>query len=775
MTFLSSVVLLIETVFFHVIEYVYDYFTAITVISLAILGLGLGAFVAAGTRVLEETLFAICCMGTTVSIYLTAITTVALYPSFWVATFFITFCFFFPGLYIAIIFRNYPSGHAYLYDMAGACLGVVMTVLLYEYLNSEEIILLLGLVIPTTAFAAYMLARNSHWKFLPMVLVSMILFGSFLFYQQIENKSFDLYGVMLLPRKELADWQRLSKVFNNIPSSKKLLASYDNLGGRVDVFSGGVSHRGYARYNVALNGYYSDRFSDRKSLEYENCYKPTKTKWPTKDLRVPYGIVKEPRVFIIGSSADGIIKPVKAITPLKNILPVEINPELVHLMQKDFYEESGEAYKGLNPIVGNALSVMKATKEIFDIITLLNTHSTKNIAHKGQPDYLHTVESYTLYLDHLTQSGYLIIEERPEAEQGRLAIYREINTLCHALQKRGKQDCKQHFVIWEWGRLGDNNERRFSKYHYIMMMVTKEPINQETRGAIEGWIECCLIPLNKRGNNEIVANLIYFNGYKEMEEYADLFRMIESGDFSSLAARDFDASIVTNNRPFVQMATNSSSELVRLTVPAGLGTALLVGVFLLGIGIGSGDRKEALLFGSYSILIGVAYLLIEILLLQVYQNVFISPSWTLVIVLGSLLVSSGIGGMAVKKVSAWIATLFLVPMSVVAVYAPSVLIAADLPLELIKVVSVIVIATVGFVMGIYLPFGLALAKNRGMGDKIPHFFAVNAIGSSFAVVIALLLGMKVGYEVTVGVAAVLYIVAAAAVQKVQTNGQSICS
>ena len=40
--------------------------------------------------------------------------------------------------------------------------------------------------------------------------------------------------------------------------------------------------------------------------------------------------------------------------------------------------------------------------------------------------------------------------------------------MCHALQKRGKQDCKQHFVIWEWGRLGDNNERRFSKYHYIM-------------------------------------------------------------------------------------------------------------------------------------------------------------------------------------------------------------------------------------------------------------------------------------------------------------------
>jgi hypothetical protein len=84
--------------------------------------------------------------------------------------------------------------------------------------------------------------------------------------------------------------------------------------------------------------------------------------------------------------------------------------------------------------------------------------------------------------------------------------------LCHALQKRGKQDCKQHFVIWEWGRLGDNNERRFSKYHYIMMMVTKEPIDQETRGAIKGWIECCLLmPRNKRGNNEIVANLIYFN------------------------------------------------------------------------------------------------------------------------------------------------------------------------------------------------------------------------------------------------------------------------
>jgi hypothetical protein len=76
---------------------------------------------------------------------------------------------------------------------------------------------------------------------------------------------------------------------------------------------------------VSYNGYGNDHFTKRVHREYDNYFKYKKSKWPTNDRRVFYGIVNEPKIFVIGSAAQGIIKSIKKITPRENIFATEIN------------------------------------------------------------------------------------------------------------------------------------------------------------------------------------------------------------------------------------------------------------------------------------------------------------------------------------------------------------------------------------------------------------------------------------------------------------------
>ena len=89
-------------------------------------------------------------------------------------------------------------------------------------------------------------------------------------------------------------------------------------------------------------------------------------------------------------------------------------------MQRDYLRASGEAYRDLHVVSGNALSVLRRSDKKYDLITLINAHSSRWIGALGPPDYLHTRESYDMYFDHLSEDGYLLFEERPDTYRGEL-------------------------------------------------------------------------------------------------------------------------------------------------------------------------------------------------------------------------------------------------------------------------------------------------------------------------------------------------------------------
>ena len=769
-TFFSALVLLLETVFFHVLDYVHDYYAAIAVISSAILGIGLGAFIAGTVNLGRSIMFSLCCLGLALSLSLASML-IVFTVSLWGAFLFLPFCFFFPGLFIATVFRNFRVNHVYYFDMVGAFLGIVMTYLLYAYLTSESILIALMLFLPALGIVGPILSKNFGNKPLRVLFIMACLTtaggGSLLSYLQLAQDRFNLFKLMPRDwgdsdksaaiaqlRKEIGSdgdnnrVGRLSKIMSIGPDNiqtiinrrskayrylypETAIRSYENVVGRIDVAE-------WNRWShlVIYNGYTNDHFTRAVPKDYSRNHDSHERKWPTTDIRVLYGVTDEPKVYIIGSAAQGILKTIRKITPRDNITAVEINPAILRIMSEDYYYHSGRAYEGIKPILGNALSLLKSNEQKFDIITLINSHSTRTIGYRGAPDYLHTKESYSLYFDRLSDDGYVLFEERPINRSGELGFFRMLNTLWQVLEMNAADDPGKHFVIWEWtGRDAPNK-------YYISMIVTKNPITGSMRDRIVDWI-------TMRTAKDSRCNVIYFKGFKESEEYRQLFEMIKGKTFSALAESEhFDAGIVTNDRPFPQVSTRKYSQLNKLLMITGI-PALVLWFIITIQATDKHIRRRCIRLNSYCVLIGFAYMFVEIVLIQRYQNIFISPSAAFILILGLCLLSSGIGGFVSQRIPLPLATALLIPFSLLAIYVPDWMTNSEMPSIITKGIGILLICITGFFMGVYLPQGLNRVRDCGIPDKIPHYFAINAVAGSFATVLALVLGVRVGYQSTV--------------------------
>jgi hypothetical protein len=251
---------------------------------------------------------------------------------------------------------------------------------------------------------------------------------------------------------------------------------------------------------------------------------------------------------------------------------------------------------------------------------------------------------------------------------------------------------------------------------------------------------------------------VYLKGVFAHGEVPSVIAAIERDDFSALAVEGFDETVATNDRPFAFIGVTDAPEVPRLLRIS----ALICGALLLLFAAGAFRRappgRIALLCG-FNVLIGFGYFFIEIMLIQIYQNIFISTSWSLILVLGFLLLSSGIGGHFSERLKAWKSTVLLIPVSIAAIYLPWLILISGMWAFLGKALSIVLICATGFLLGVYFPQGLVLAKKWEIGHKVPHLFALNSIAGSFAVILALYSGIKIGYQATLIFSILFYCIA----------------
>lgn len=177
---------------------------------------------------------------------------------------------------------------------------------------------------------------------------------------------------------------------------------------------------------------------------------------------------------------------------------------------------------------------------------------------------------------------------------------------------------------------------------------------------------------------------------------------------------------------------------------------------------------------TYFTCLGLGFMFIEIAFIQRFIVFLSHPLFAVAVVLSAFLIFAGMGSSFVPRLSdrlKWRAGGHLTPikLSVLGVAVLSLLYLAVLPLlfqwlfplpQGTKIViSIALIAPLGFVMGLPFPLGLS-ELSRHLPELVPWAWGINGCASVIGVILTSILAVHFGFTVVVTMAAVLYLCAA---------------
>jgi hypothetical protein len=458
-----------------------------------------------------------------------------------------------------------------------------------------------------------------------------------------------------------------------------------------------------------------------------------------------------------------------------NVTGIEINPTIANSVMRGRYADySFHLYDQpqVHIHVQDGRSYIRSSHEKYDVVqmTLVDTWaSTAAGAFALSENNLYTIEAFREYFDHLKPDGMIAIT-RWEFKQPREAL-RVVSQGIEALHQVGVADPRQHFVLIADGGLNEDGRP-------VLVLAKKTPFTAAEFAAVAAHV---------REN----PNLFWLNptsefaGSQPLPPAASAFRnLIESNDPARFAqSYAYNVSPVSDSAPFFFFTLKTRHVLENILAGTGRGMdwRINLGVVVLGMLLiisivavlaflilplalhrhREGDsHKTGILALLYFITVGFGFILVEISLIQRFVLFLGHPTYALTVVVFLLLLSSGAGSVAARR---WVNTgskilllLGLISALIVihVVLLPWLLSAAvGLPFAIKLLLSGIVLAPLGFLMGMPFPTGLRLVKT------VEWAWALNAAASVMGSVMAMIIAIHFGLTVTLLCAAAAYLLA----------------
>jgi hypothetical protein len=291
------------------------------------------------------------------------------------------------------------------------------------------------------------------------------------------------------------------------------------------------------------------------------------------------------------------------------------------------------------------------------------------------------------------------------------------------------------------------------------LIVSQQPFTQAEIGQFQAASQALnLQPLH--------VPTVFELGFKSLKDGQSLERFLSIDP-------TYDLFPTTDNRPFFYKLDPGVPTPVTGALIAALIFAGLVVLLAFGQSQARAGSNSLLL---YVALIGAGFMLIEIPLIQRLQLLIGYPTLSIAIVLGTLLISGGLGSglsqrwpetqlpQRVAIAAVCVAGLALVYGLVLPGLVPLLM---GLPLAARILVVMVLVAVVGVPMGIPFPSALRLAGARAASSGIAFLWATNGafsvIGSTLALVLAMSLGFQwallVGVSMYAGLAVLMRVVA----------------
>ncbi len=478
----------------------------------------------------------------------------------------------------------------------------------------------------------------------------------------------------------------------------------------------------------------------------------------------PHHLIKDGNIMVIGVGAGRDILAGLAFEQ-KNILGLEINGSILETLNDIFGDMTGhlDQYPNIQFVNDEARSYIASAKREFDLIqiSLIDTMAASlSGAYALTENSLYTREAFEIYIKNLTPQGILSVSHWMNLDFNRYFL-RLAGLASSALERLEINDTRKHIAIvyknrtWEEGGVAN-------------LMVKKTPFTPEDIAEIQKicddmGFQFILNPLDPAQHSlAMMADASTRDQFVQKNELNILPATDDSPFFflfQKLNLKSFIANLKTFNMDAEKILFSLLVLMITLTAVFVLLPLLIQSVSQSQPIIQSGLLPLSIYFSS----IGLAFMFVEVSQMTRLSIFLGHPVYSLTVVLFTLLVSSSLGSYhlggelnqtRLKKIyGAYILLALFLFMSL-----PWILrFLTEYNLLTRIVVSMLVIAPLGFFMGSFMPHGIRLAECRK--GSIAFFGGLNGAMSVIGSILTMIFMIAFGINATFLIGIAMYSVA----------------
>jgi len=494
---------------------------------------------------------------------------------------------------------------------------------------------------------------------------------------------------------------------------------------------------------------------------------------------LPYALLEAPSVLVLGAGTGSDVL-MALYHGASRVDAVELNPQMTELVADTWAGFAGRIYDDprVAVVTAEARGFIARHEGRYDLIqiALLDSFGASGAGVQAlNESYVYTVEALGEYLQDLAPGGVLAITRwirLPPRDSIKL-----VATAIEALRRAGVSEPGQRFAMirsWNTSTLLIRNGE-----------FTPGEIERIRAFAASRSFDTAWFP----GMQAADANR--YNRLQEPYVYQAAVALLGADAADFMARYKFYVAPATDDRPyffhFFRWRTLPEVLALRTAGGAGLiewGYLVLVATLLQAAALGlvlilvplalarhawpAGAGRN---FGVYFLLLGLAFLFVEMAFIQKFILFLSNPLYSVAVVLSGFLLFAGLGSAASERLARRLPWPGVSPVTV-AVAAIAVLALAyvvvlpaifarfiGLPDPARIAMSLLLIAPLAFFMGMPFPLGLARLSEVAPGF-VPWAWGINGFASVVSAVLATLLAIEFGFNSVILLALALYAVAA---------------
>ncbi len=671
------------------------------------------------------------------------------------------FPFFFTGIFLAEVFRTFPEISARVYgaDLIGAALGSLGIILFLDAFGAINTSFFLGVATAAAAllFAGRLLKKISWRTALPAASFTV---AAILFITNISGAYLsDIPIIAKNPNKDI------HRALYEKSSSAQIIETRWSAFGRTDLVE-------YTEYPAQME-IYLDGTATAPMYQFNgNLENPDTAVQNLKTIfsgYFPFYFLAEDErdtALIIGPGGGRDVL-LALMGGVGDITAVEVNPDLVEMVREYGQYNGGifTDFPGVKVIVDEGRNFLKRQTGKYDIImlSLPVTQTSRSLeGYSLTENFLFTTESIHDYLDHLTDEGRLMVVTHDD-----FTAWRLLSISLASLEQRGLSNTDALKQIYMLGLSS-------GEHVYPFFVLKKTPFApEEALARHEKMVQLGYEP-----------TLSYFPHLDDEGTVNPTLKDLASGELSfneikkMARGMGLDFTTVTDNSPFFYKIDVGLPQPVSLVFWLSFALLLLVLAVppmywqlrssrVRGKPSGRQGTKDKLVQSVFLfVLIGIGFMLIEISLIQRFILYLGQPVLSMAVLLFSLLTGAGLGSLysgrltrnelfkGVATAAICIALLSIVYIFLIPLIFNQLL---GLNLALRLLVMVLMLIPLGFLMGFPFPLGIRALKETEMDRYIPWMWGLNGVGSVLGSALTIVIAISLGFAQALLLGAICYL------------------